>query len=64
MALESLTLGVEGKASLWKALKAAASQYPPLEATNLDALIAPRRSTTRSNPSGHAAGKHALRADG
>jgi hypothetical protein len=30
MALESLTLGVEGKMSLWKALKEVANQYPPL----------------------------------
>jgi hypothetical protein len=38
MALESLTLGVEGKASLWKALKAVTDRYEPLQATNLDEL--------------------------
>lgn len=39
MALESLTLGVEGKASLWKALKEVAGAYPPLASTNLNELI-------------------------
>jgi hypothetical protein len=39
MALETLTLGVEGKASLWKALKEVQSQYAALAATNLDELI-------------------------
>jgi hypothetical protein len=39
MALETLTLGVEGKRSLWKALKQVQSQYPPLSAGSLDALI-------------------------
>jgi hypothetical protein len=39
MALETLALGVEGKASMWKALKAVQSQYPPLASTNLDELI-------------------------
>ena len=39
MALESLTLGVEGKMALWKALKEVASQYPPLASMNLDELI-------------------------
>ena len=38
MALESLTLGVEGKASLWKALKEVESEYPPLAAAGLDDL--------------------------
>jgi len=40
MALETLTLGVEGKASLWKALREIQSHYPPLASTNLDELIA------------------------
>ena len=40
MALETLTLGVEGKLSLWKALKEVAGEYAPLAAANLDALIA------------------------
>lgn len=39
MALESLTLGVEGKASMWKALKEVAGEYASLAATNLDELI-------------------------
>jgi hypothetical protein len=39
MALESLTLGVEGKRSMWKALKEVAGQYPALASTNLDELI-------------------------
>lgn len=40
MALESLTLGVEGKACLWRALKELAGHYPQLASTNLDELIA------------------------
>lgn len=40
MALEALTLGVEGKASMWKTLKEVQSQYPPLASMNLDELIA------------------------
>jgi hypothetical protein len=39
MALETLTLGVEGKRSMWKVLKEVQSQYPPLASTNLDELI-------------------------
>lgn len=39
MALENLTLGVEGKVSLWKALKEVAAQYEPLERMTLDELI-------------------------
>lgn len=39
MALESLTLGVEGKASMWKALKEVAGEYPSLASMNLDELI-------------------------
>jgi hypothetical protein len=39
MALETLTLGVEGKASLWKALKTVQDQYPALGSMNLDELI-------------------------
>jgi len=39
MALESLTLGVEGKASMWKALKEVAGEYPPLASTKLEELI-------------------------
>lgn len=40
MALETLTLGVEGKASMWKVLREVQSQYPPLASTNLEELIA------------------------
>ena len=39
MALESLALGVEGKAGLWRALKEVADEYPELRATDLDDLI-------------------------
>jgi hypothetical protein len=39
MALESLMLGVEGKASMWRALKQVADEYPSLATTNLDELI-------------------------
>jgi hypothetical protein len=39
MALESLALGVEGKACLWRVLKELAGQYPPLASTNFDDLI-------------------------
>lgn len=39
MALETLTLGVEGKLSMWKVLKEIAHQHPPLAAANLDELI-------------------------
>jgi len=39
MAVETLTLGVEGKASLWKALKAVRERYAPLTSIDLDGLI-------------------------
>jgi len=39
MALENLTLGVEGKVSLWKALKEVAAQYESLDSMKLDDLI-------------------------
>lgn len=39
MAVETLTLGVEGKASLWKALKEVKDKYGPLQSMNLDGLI-------------------------
>jgi hypothetical protein len=39
MALESLTLGVEGKAAMWRALKEVASDHAPLRETNLDELL-------------------------
>ena len=40
MALESLTLGVLGKLSLWRALEQVKGDYPALAATDLDGLIA------------------------
>jgi len=39
MALENLTLGVEGKVSLWRILKEVSDQYEPLKSINLDDLI-------------------------
>jgi len=39
MALENLTLGVEGKVSLWKILKEVPDQYGPLKPVNLEDLI-------------------------
>jgi hypothetical protein len=39
MALESLSLGVEGKISLWTALKEVVDRYEPLASVNLDELI-------------------------
>ena len=39
MAVETLTLGVEGKASLWKALKAVRDRQGPLASIDLDGLI-------------------------
>jgi len=39
MALETLALGVDGKASMWRALKEVAGDYPSLATTNLDELI-------------------------
>jgi hypothetical protein len=40
MALETLTLGVEGKACMWRALREVQSQYPALESRDLEELIA------------------------
>jgi len=40
MAIETLSLGVEGKASLWRLLKDVSDRYPALNATELDGLIA------------------------
>ena len=39
MALENLTLGVEGKVSLWKVLKELPAQHGPVESMDLDQLI-------------------------
>jgi len=40
LSLETLSLGVEGKASLWRALKVVEDRYPALDASELDILIA------------------------
>ena len=39
MALETLVLGVQGKACMWRALKQVADRYPPLVSLHLDELI-------------------------
>ncbi len=39
-ALEMLSLGVEGKASLWRELRDLSDRYPELDASELDGLIA------------------------
>jgi hypothetical protein len=39
MALESLALGVEGKASPWKVLRELPDRYGPLRSTDFDDLI-------------------------
>jgi hypothetical protein len=39
MSLETLVLGVQGKARMWKALKQVADQHPPVASLNLDELI-------------------------
>jgi hypothetical protein len=39
MALESLTLGVEGKRSLWRVLQTVAGDHPALASTDLVALL-------------------------
>lgn len=38
--LETLSMGVEGKVCMWKALKTVAGAYPTLEGYDLDELIA------------------------
>ncbi len=40
MALETLSLGVEGKQTMWTALKAVQAQVPAMDAVDLDRLIA------------------------
>jgi hypothetical protein len=40
LSLESLTLGVEGKAGLWKVLIEVRTKYGPLGETDLDGLLA------------------------
>jgi hypothetical protein len=39
MSLETLALGVQGKACMWTALKQVADQHPPIASMNLDELI-------------------------
>lgn len=39
MALEALTLGVEGKASMWRVLQGLKADYPVLAETDIDALL-------------------------
>jgi hypothetical protein len=39
LALETLSLGVEGKASLWRMLRQVEDRYPRLETSRLDVLI-------------------------
>jgi hypothetical protein len=39
MALETLALGVRGKACMWEALKLVADQHPAIASVNLDELI-------------------------
>jgi hypothetical protein len=39
MALETLLLGVRGKACMWTALKQVADQHPPIASMNLDELV-------------------------
>jgi hypothetical protein len=40
MALESMALGVQGKLSLWRALREVHAEHPPLAPIDLDGLIA------------------------
>lgn len=64
LALETLALGVEGKHSLWIALKTVADDYPALETAELDRLIE-RAAAQRSilERERVAAGRQALRRD-
>jgi hypothetical protein len=48
MAVETLALGVEGKLSLWKALKEVEGDYPALAPAELDNLIARAQSQRES----------------
>jgi hypothetical protein len=65
MALESLTLGVTGKLSLWSMLKEVEGDYPPLASTDLDGLIARAEAQQATLESERlAAGRRALSGDG
>lgn len=61
MSLETLSLGVEGKASLWRMLAQVEDRYPGLNPSELDALIA-RAETQRNLLEAEriAAGRHAF----
>ncbi len=48
MALETLSLGVEGKLSLWTALREIADRYQPLASIDLDGLIERARAQRRA----------------
>jgi hypothetical protein len=39
LTLETLSIGVEGKLCMWKALKVVADDYPELSSTDIDTLI-------------------------
>ena len=39
LTLETLSIGVEGKLCMWKALKVVADEYPELKSTDVDTLI-------------------------
>jgi len=39
MALESMAMGVQGKASLWRALREVRADHPPLAGLDLDGLL-------------------------
>src|ERR1700712_3592159 len=52
MAIETLSLEVEGELSLWRALAEVRMDYPPLADTDLDGLIARAKArTTHWRPS-------------
>lgn len=61
MAIETLSLGVEGKASLWRLLKDVSDRYPALNDTELDGLIV-RAESQRELLEGEraTAGRHAF----
>jgi hypothetical protein len=61
MALESLTLGVAGKLSLWQALEQVKGDYPELASVDLDGLIARAQAQHGTLEQQRlAAGRHAL----
>ncbi len=63
MALESLALGVQGKRSLWVALREVRADHPPLAELDLDALIARAEAQYATlEPERVAAGRRALTA--